>query len=292
MISKDSDMQMSNKTIVWMNGQLMRADEVLISPFDLGLTVGVGVFETMQAYDGRVFAYDWHHFRMDESLTRVVGQGSILPSIDLLKKAIQDVLKKNHLTQGRARVRMSLSGGVNPLTGGSNPGNMIITAVPLADPEPLAKLELGSFPCNEFSPLAGVKSSSFGEHISAWRSSLTSGADEVVRLNTQGHLCECAMSNLFLVRGDVVMTPDLESGCLAGVTRAIVLDMCDGLGLGSVACDLDEDDLHAADELFITSSIREIQPAEMLGFSRDHPFPVTQMIAEAYRMRVRKELGL
>lgn len=281
-----------DSTIVWMNGELMRADEVRISPFDLGLTVGVGVFETMQAYDGRVFAYDRHHLRMEISLTGVAVQGTLLPSADILKKAISDVLMRNELNHGRARVRMSLSGGVNPLSGGPAPGNLIITAVSQAAPEPLAMLDTVSFPCNEFSDLVGVKSSSFADNVFAWRFGLSSGADEVVRLNSASHLCECAMSNLFLVRDGVVMTPDLESGCLEGVTRAIVLELCDELELDSVACELDLEDLHAADELFITSSIREVQPAEMLDLDADRPHPVTLMLVEAYRKRVCQELGL
>ena len=283
---------MSDETIVWMNGELMRADEVRISPFDLGLTVGVGIFETMQAYEGQVFAFDQHHLRMESSIGAVAVHGTRLPRADVLQKAIQDVLENNGLTQGRARVRMSLSGGVNPLSGGSHPGNLIVTAVPQPRPEPMAKLELMAFPCNDFSNLAGVKSSSFADHISTWRCGLAMGADEVVRLNTLGYLCECAMSNLFLVRDEVVMTPHLESGCLGGITRAIVLGLCDELGLDSVACELDDADLYAADELFIASSIREVQPAEMLGDEPNQPHPITLMIAKAYRQHVKQELGL
>lgn len=279
---------MRDDTIVWMNGELMRADEVRISPFDLGLTVGVGVFETMQAYDGQVFAFDRHHHRMAKSLSgmRVISRYFSLKKI--LKKAIRDVLEQNDLIPGRARVRMSLSGGVNPLSGGPNPGNLIITAVAQEAPAPMATLDHGAFPCNEFSNLVGVKSSSFADHISTWRYGFTGGADEVVRLNTQGALCECAMSNLFLVQHGLVMTPSLESGCLEGVTRAIVKEICDDLELGYLACELVTDDLYSADELFITSSIREVQPAEMLGNKQDRPYPVTQMIREAYRKLVQK----
>ncbi len=286
------DNSATDSTVVWMNGEFMRADEVRISPFDLGLTVGVGIFETMQAYDGRVFAYDRHHLRMEESIRAVAVHGALLPSMDLLKKAIKGVLDRNDLNVGRARVRMSLSGGVNPLSGGPTAGSLIITAVSQAAPEPLAKLDLVELPCNEFSDMVGVKSSSFADNIYAWRFGLSGGADEVVRLNTEDHLCECAMSNLFLVKGEVVMTPDYESGCLEGITRAIVFELCDQLGLDCVACELDLDELYAADELFITSSIREVQPAEMLGPDADHPHPVTRMLAEAYSNRVRRELGL
>ena len=283
---------MNDTPIVWMNGELMPADEVRISPFDLGLMVGVGLFETLPAYDGKVFALDQHHERMESCITLVASHDTKLFPVEEMRAAMHAVIRANDLSEGFSRVRVSLSGGVNPLIGGEATGDLIITAVRQSEPEPLAILDISGFPCNEFSNLVGVKSASYADHLSSWWVGLSSGADEVIRLNTLGDLCECAMANLFLVRDEVVMTPHLESGCLEGVTRAIVLDLCDGLELDSVACQLDENDLYAADELFITSSIREVQSAEMLGSERDKPMPITQMIRKAYREHIQHTLGI
>jgi len=283
---------MNDARVVWMNGELMRADEVRVSPFDLGLTVGVGAFETIPAYEGQMFAFDRHFKRMERSLGAVTELDSALPPINVLEDAAREVLVRNELTVGRARVRMSLSGGVNPLSGGENPGNLIITAVSQDAPKPLVKLSMVPFPCNEFSYICGVKSSSFADHVAAWRVGLGRGADEVIRKNTAGELCECAMSNLFLVRDRIVLTSHLGSGCLDGITRNMVLEMCNGLGLESMVCELDEEDLLAADELFITSSIREVQPAVLMGSECKPSHPVTRMIARAYRKRVELVLEL
>jgi len=275
-----------------MNGELMRADEVRVSPFDLGLTVGVGVFETIPAYDGQMFAFDRHFKRMARSVDAVTELASVLPSMSVLEDAVHEVLVRNELTVGRGRVRMSLSGGVNPLFGGENPGNLIITAVSQDAPKLLVKLSVVPFPCNEFSRISGVKSSSFADHIAAWRVGLGRGSDEVIRKNIAGELCECAMSNLFLVRDKIVLTPHLESGCLDGITRTMVLDICHGLGLESMVCELNEEDMLASDELFITSSIREVQPAILMGSECKPSHPVTRLIARAYRKRVHLVLGL
>ena len=282
---------MDGSAIVYMNGALLRADEVKVSPFDLGLTVGVGIFETLPAYGGKVFALERHRQRMAANIEVVSSHETELIPVEEMRTAIEAVLLANNFTQGLSRVRVSLSGGVNPLQGGSAPGNLMITAVRRSEPEPMAKLEISPFPYNEFSGLAGVKSASFGDNVQAWRLGLSYGLDEVVRLNTQGDLCECAMSNLFLVQSGEVITPTLDSGCLDGVTRGIVMELCEELEIEVFACELDEDDLYAADEIFITSSIREVQSAEMVGEECDKPKPVTEALRMAYRARVQRELA-
>ena len=109
-------------------------------------------------------------------------------------------------------------------------------------------------------------------------------------LNTRGQLCEGAMSNVFLVRDGVVKTPALSSGCLAGVTRGIVIGLCAELGLPVEQCDLGEREAFDADELFLTSSLREVQPAVMLGEERGGAGEISEQLSKAYTQYVRKEL--
>lgn len=277
---------MNDVPIVSMNGILLPADEVKVSPFDLGLTVGLGVFETLLAYDGHLFGLEQHHRRMEKGWQEIVPTGTEMISVDTVRRSIDAVLHANGLTIGRARVRVSISGGENPLQGGGRLGNLMITAVEQAEPSLVAKLELSAFICNENSSVVGFKSASYADHLGTWRAALSHGADEAVRLNSQGFLCECAMSNIFLVKSSVVFTPSLNSGCLAGVTRELVIEICQEQQIEIIEADLTNHDLLEADEIFITSSAREIQAAVMMGEDEKLAHPVTLNIAAAYRRRV------
>jgi len=271
---------------------LLKVDQWSVSPFDLGVTVGLGVFETMQAYDGQVFAYDRHHVRMLDGLSKLGFSLQSLAEVEVIENAMLEVLVANHLVQGRARVRVSLSGGVNPLADGQALGHLTITAAPVSLPSSEVKLIEVPYPCNERSGLTGIKSSSYADNLLAWRHALSLGADEAVRSNTVGKLCEGAMSNIFLVSGGKVLTPSLDSGCLPGVTRAIVIELCQQEGIEIVECELTENDLNRADEVFITSSVREVQPAVLMGAPQAATMPITRQLARAYRDLVAKSLDL
>jgi len=270
---------MKNSPIVWMNGELMRADAVRVSPFDLGLALGLGVFETMVAYDAQIFSWNCHFQRLEESARKLTLN---VPDHDVVRDAIFQVLEANHLSTGRARVRLSVSGGENPFIGGAAPGNVIIAAMPQSKPADIAKVVVSPYRCNESSAMAGIKSSSYGPNLIAYRHAHDLGADEAILLNTRGDLCEGTTSNLFLVHGDQVITPPLESGCLPGVTRAIVIELCQSLGIVVEERVLIKDDLDDADEIFLTSSAREVQAATLDMEALDCPSEVTARIAEAY----------
>jgi branched-chain amino acid aminotransferase len=282
---------MSKIPMIWRDGELMAQEDMCVSPFDLGVTVGLGVFETMQAYDGKVFAYARHHERLLNGLLRLEFSPQSLAAIEVIEDAMRQVLVANHLDLGLARVRVSLSGGVNPLSGGQALGHLTVTAAPVSSPCSEAKLVTVPYPYNERSALAGIKSSSYADHLMAWRHALSMGADEAVRYNTVGKLCEGAMSNIFIVSGGKVLTPSLESGCLPGITRAIVIELCKQEGIDAMECDLTEDDLNQADEIFITSSVREVQSAELIGNNRSATKPITQQLARAYRDLVKRSIG-
>ena len=99
------------------------------------------------------------------------------------------------------------------------------------------------------------------------------------------------MSNVFVVKDRVVQTPSLASGCLPGVTRQLVIALCADLDLPVKECQLGEQDIDNADEIFLTSSLREIQAAALLGTEAREAGEVTVRLAEAYAEMVRKELS-
>jgi len=274
---------MKNETEVWINGRWMNVDDVRISPFDLGLSVGMGVFETMAAYDGAVFEWKLHERRMLEGMKVLgVNRNYLLPREEM-EVVMKELLLKNSLTSGRARVRVSLSAGVNPLNGGSEKGNLMVTAVEADGVGAMAKLCKSPFPSMKGDPLQGVKSSSFGVNVLVYRSALKAGCDEAFRVTHDGEVSECAMANLFLVSKGVVLTPRLESGCLPGVTRLLVMDLCRQLGMTVNECRVEVGDVNFADEVFITSSLREVQPAFLNDAQKINDRPVTDQLIMAYR---------
>ncbi len=287
---------MTAAPMISLNGELISANEACVSPFDLGLTVGLGVFETMAAYDGKVFAYDLHHARLIKSADKL---GLVVPEASIMKAAMNEVIEVNHCHQGRYRIRVTLSGGVNQLGGGSEQGDVMVTARPADSASgasiTLAKLAWVPFVINERAATAGVKSTSYADHVLAYRHALNAGADEALMLNTQGHLAEGSMSNVFVVKDGVVQTPSLASGCLPGVTRQLVIALCADLDLPIKECQLGEQDIDSADEIFLTSSLREIQAAALLGTearaTEAVTGEVTVRLAEAYAEMIRKELS-
>ena len=280
--------------MISLNGELISANEACVSPFDLGLTVGLGVFETMAAYDGKVFAYDLHHARLIKSAEVFALP---VPERSVITAAITEVIDANHYHQGRYRIRVTLTGGVNQLGGGREQGDVMVTAqaADSASGGDSAKLAWVPFVINERAATAGVKSTSYADHVLAYRHALNAGADEALMLNSQGHLAEGSMSNVFVVKDGVVQTPSLASGCLPGVTRQLVIGLCADLDLPIKECQLGEQDIDRADEIFLTSSLREIQAAVLLGpearATEAVTGDVTGRLAEAYTEMIRKELS-
>ena len=285
---------MTAAPMIWFNGELISANDACVSPFDLGLTVGLGVFETMAAYDGKVFAYDLHHARLIKSAEVFALP---VPERSVISAAIAEVIEANHYHQGRYRIRLTLSGGANQLGGGRQQGDVMVTArsADSASDSDLAKLAWVPFVINERAATAGVKSTSYADHVLAYRHALNAGADEALMFNSQGHLAEGSMSNVFVVKDGVVQTPSLASGCLPGVTRQLVINLCADLDLPVEECQLGVQDIDNADEIFLTSSLREIQAAVLLGTearaTEAVTGEVTGRLAEAYAEMVRKELS-
>lgn len=246
-----------NDSILWLNGGLVRASDARVSPFDHGLLVGDGAFETLRVYDGVPFAWTRHHERLARSAG---GLGLAVPASDELRAAVDDVLAANELTE--ARVRLTLTGGPSPP--GSErvdvPPTVLVIAGP---PTPFpATVDVVTVPWtrNERGAVTGLKTTSYAENVRALAYAQERGAGEAIFLNTRGELCEATGSNVFVVRDAVVRTPPGSAGCLLGVTRALVLELCAEHGIPAAEADLAPPALSEADEAFVTSSTREVQP--------------------------------
>ena len=243
-------------SVLWLDGQLVPADEAGVSPFDHGLLVGDGVFETLRVYDGVPFAWTRHHRRLVRS---AAGLGLTAPSSRELRAAVDDVLDANGVTEGR--VRLTITGGPSPLGSerGDGPPTVIVMSAPAAPWPATVDVVIVPWSRNERGAVAGLKTTSYAENVRALGYARERDAGEAIFLNTRGEVCEATGSNVFVIRDGVVLTPPADAGCLLGVTRALVLELCAEHGMPSEEAALGPSALADADEAFLTSSTREVQ---------------------------------
>jgi branched-chain amino acid aminotransferase len=246
---------------VWLNGSVVSPAEARISVFDHGLTVGDGVFETLKLIGGQPFALGRHLARLHRSAT---GLGLDVPLSDAkLRDAVDEVVAAAGPTADSVgRLRITLTGGPAPLGSGRGeaPPTLVIAAAPQEPWQPDTTAVTVPWPRNERSAIAGIKTTSYAENVVALAEARKVDATEAIMPNTAGDLCEGTGANVFVVLGGRLLTPSLMSGCLAGVTRALVLELLD---------DADEDDLPMdvladAEEVLLTSSTRDVQPLRAL----------------------------
>ncbi len=275
--------------IVNVNGQLGDADTLRISPLDHGLLVGDGVFETMRVYSGVPFAFTRHLARLQRS---AAGLGLPVPPTVGLRDLADAVIEANELRE--ARLRITITGGPAPL--GSERADVaptvVIAASALTPWPPTADVVTVPWTRNERAATAGLKTISYADNVRALAYAQEQGASEAIFANTRDELCEATGSNVFMVRDARLVTPPAESGCLLGVTRALVLELARDLGLDPVEGAVAVGALAAADEAFLTSTTREVQGiAHVDGVALGAtPGPVTSRLAAAFTDLVARDL--
>lgn len=265
---------------VWMNGDLLPDDDARVSVFDHGLVVGDGVFETVKVAGGAPFAMTRHLKRLRRS---ALGLGLPEPDLDQIRDGAMAVIAASG-GPGLARLRITFTAGKAPL--GSERGDSPATAiVAMAEqPLPAAAVDVVTvpWPRNERGALSGLKTTSYGENVRALAYAAERGGSEAIFANTVGQLCEGTGTNVFVVKGGRLLTPPLSSGCLAGVTRALVVEWA-----GAEEEDLPFDALATADEAFLSGTTRDVQPIRKVdGIELPAaPGPVTRKAAEIFALR-------
>jgi len=267
---------------VWVDGELLDADRARVSPFDHGLLVGDGVFETLGVYRGVPFAWRRHHRRLAWSAEHL---GLAVPESGVLRAAADAVLAANRVETGRLRI--TVTGGPSPLGSerGDAPPTVIVAAGASRPRPPSERVVTVPWSRNERGATAGLKTISYADNVRALAYAHERGASEAIFANTRGELCEATGSNVFLVEDGVVCTPPAESGCLLGVTRALLLERCAAIGVAAAERAVPLDALGRADEAFLTSSTREVAPIARVD-DQDLPRvpgPVSEQLAAAFR---------
>jgi len=270
----------------WVNGRLLAdATQPAVAVSDHGFTVGDGVFEAIKVVDGQPFALQLHLDRLARSAE---GLGLAEPDQDAVRRGIGEVLAGT--SWPLARLRVTYTAGPAPL--GSGRGHAEPTLVVVADELPSAAEQVAvvtvPWPRNERGALAGLKTTSYAENVVALAEARRRGATEAIFANLAGHLCEGTGSNVFYVVDGELRTPTLRSGCLAGVTRALVLEWC-----GGVEVDEPIDVVNRASEIFLASTTRDIQPVSRWDDrALDAPGPVTRAAQEAWHANEGSLLGM
>jgi len=281
--------------LVNLNGALVPPDRAFISVFDRGFLYGDSIYEVVRTYRGKMFELEAHLERLEASADRI---GLTLPMpADALGQQMAHTLAMAEM-DGEAYVRIIVTRGSGEISLDPNAAvdpAFVIIAKPLT-PYPAELLENGckvAFagvrrnPKQALDPAA--KTGNYLNSVMAVGDARKVDAHEAILLGLDGGVTEGASSNVFLVKAGTLVTPALDVGILAGVTRRIVLELARGLKIPTQERRVEQAELENADEAFLASSIREVMPIACLGDKvLASPGPITTKLRNAFRARTEK----
>ena len=288
------------QAMVNVNGRISRQEEAVVPVLDHGFLYGEGVYEVCRTYHGRLFLFDRHLRRLRASASMLklpvpFTDGEIALQVEATLEA--GGLRPAAGGGPEAYVRLLLTRGVGDITydPASCPQPSFVIIAREYVPPPVTVYTQGvrvalvpiirNHP-GALDPL--IKSNNLLNPAMAMQEALRRGAFEAVMRNHRGELAECSQSNLFVVRNGAVLTPPLEAGLLAGITREFLFEVGRDIGVPFSEATLHDEDLLAADEAFLTSTTREIVPIVTVddrSIGTGHPGPVTRALLDAFRAR-------
>ncbi len=244
---------------VFHNGRLQPVAEVRLSPGQTGLLTGWGLFTTIRVIEGIPFAFERHWKRLARDAERTHCPFPF--EEETLRIQLSDVLRANNVQEGCARIYAIYNQfGVWQSDEKFPNADLLIYSAGLPSHKDRARLALREHGRHAGSPLAGVKVTSWLNNVWNLYEAQQGGFDEVVLLNERGEVSECTAANIFCVRGGRVATPPLSSGCLAGITRGVLLEIGPQVGIPVEERTLFPEDFYAAEEVFISSTNRNVIP--------------------------------
>jgi branched-chain amino acid aminotransferase len=241
------------------NDEIRDAGDRIVSPGQVGLLNGWGVFSTLRVYDGVLFAWERHWARMQKDAVKMRVPFPREPA--WLEERLNRLVEANRA--GNSTLRVVVVRNHGGLFEGPSIAREFDVVAFTADVKPwgdAVKLGVAPHARHAASEFAGTKYLSWAENLTWYERAHEQGLDEVVLLNERGEVSECTSANIFIAEGGRAWTPPLDSGCLPGVTRAVLLEEIRAAGIDVREKTLLPEDLESADEVFITSTTRELLP--------------------------------
>jgi branched-chain amino acid aminotransferase len=275
---------------IWLDGKLVDESEAKISVFDHGLLYGDGVFEGLRFYNGRVFRLEEHIRRLFDSAHAICLK---LPwTQEEVVKFTCETVAANGLTDGYIRLVITRGAGelgLNPYLC-EKPSMFIIASTIKLYPEEYYENGLKIITCATRRPapaalMPQVKSLNYLNNIMAKVEAIQSNALEAVMLNEQGYVAECTGDNLFIIKNGAIYTPFIADGALDGITRAVIAELADQLGVPFIEKSLTRYDIYTADECFLTGTAAEVIPVVALDrreIGTGKPGEVTKRFLKAF----------
>jgi branched-chain amino acid aminotransferase len=268
---------------IFHNDELLPIEKSRLSPGQAGIICGWGLFTTIRIVKGEAFGYErhWRRLEKDAAITRM----PMTYSGPKVRVNLQEVIRANKVTEGCARIYLLYNQiGIWRSDEQMPQVDLVIYTAPLPAYREPVRLGLREHGRHAASALAGVKTISWLPNVWAVAEAQKEGFDEVVLLNERGEVAECTAANIFVVKGDKVFTPPLNSGCLEGVTRGILMEIAPEAGISVVEQMLKPEDFATADEIFISSTNRNlIGVGEIAGQKIPAaPGPITHRLNELF----------
>lgn len=246
----------------YVNGEYFASpEEAKVSLFDRGYLLGDSIFATLRTYGGSVFRLD-DHLRTFAHGADVLGMTP--PRVEDVRTIVRECVARSGLAEAYLRITMSRGEGPPGLgiAGYDHPVLSVIVrplhrypAVAYAEGIASTIVRTRKVPAACLDP--SLKTGNYLSAIQARRELARSGMIEGIQLAIEGHVVSGTISNVFAISGNVLRTPDVESGCRPGITRAVVLELASSVGLIAREETLDVEDLLHADEVFFTNTVME-----------------------------------
>jgi len=247
-----------------------------------GLICGWGIFTTLRISRGEAFAYErhWRRLEKDAGITRLPMPYTAAK----VRVHLHEVIRANKVAEGCARIYLVYNTVGFWQSDEKLPQvDLIIYSAGLPEHRETVRLALREQGRHATSPMAGVKSISWLNNVWAVSEAAREGFDEVVMLNERGEVAECTSANIFAVKNEKILTPPLNSGCLEGVTRGILMEIAPEAGVSVIEQTLRPEDLYSADEVFISSTNRNlISVGEIAGHKITAPGLVCERLNDLF----------
>jgi branched-chain amino acid aminotransferase len=281
---------------IWIDGKFYDKEDAKISVYDHGLLYGDGVFEGIRVYRGRIFECDAHLRRLFDSARAI----RLTPprTAEQLKAAMEETVKINNFSDCYIRLVITRGAGYLGLNPNRCPTPTVFIITDTIELYPPQMYEKGmsiitssvvrTHP-NSLSPR--IKSLNYLNNILAKIEAADADVPEAVLLNQEGNVAECTGDNIFIVRLGKVQTPATADGILEGVTRHVMIELCQKLSIPCVEKSLQRHDLYIADECFLTGTAAEVVPVTRIDgrpIGPGTPGPITRRLMEAFHKHVKE----